>query len=170
MTGVTSPPTLVSVNLLATVEQASTGPDPYRVDADGAPYVPVGDGGIVLGVRLGDGVWDHRGDHAAPGACLVHADPAAGYALAAQACAGNLAEVRTGAAAGETGAVIGKRGEGGRVIAAFDQAVLRRLGPATRWRCAAGARARPAPWPGSRCATSTPRCWTGCRSGSPAAR
>jgi hypothetical protein len=61
-------PALVSVNLLATVEQASTGPDPYRVDTDGAPYVPVGDGGIVLGVRLGDGVWDHLGDHAAPGA------------------------------------------------------------------------------------------------------
>ena len=91
--------------------------------------MPVGDGGIVLGVRLGDGVWDHLGDHAAPGACLVHADPAAGYALAAQACVGNPVEVRTGAAAGETGAVLGKRGEGGRVIAAFDQAVLRRLRP-----------------------------------------
>ena len=63
----------------ATVEQASIGPDPYRVDADGAPYVPVGDGGIVLGVRLGDGgVGRTVGDHAAPGACLVHADPAAG--------------------------------------------------------------------------------------------
>ena len=120
---------LISANMLATVEQASTGSDPYRVDADGVPYVPVGDGGIVLGVRLGDGAWDHAGDHAAPGACLVHADPAAGYALAAQACAGNLAEVRTGAAAGETGAVIGKRGEGGRVIVVFDQSVLRRLRP-----------------------------------------
>jgi Domain of unknown function (DUF4438) len=93
------------------------------------PYVPVGDGGIVLGIRLGDGAWDHLGDHAAPGACLVHPDPAAGHALAAQACAGNLAEVRTGAAAGETGAVLGQRGEGGRVIVVFDQAALRRLRP-----------------------------------------
>jgi hypothetical protein len=50
---------LVSVNLLGTVEQAAVGPDPYRIDADGAPYVPADDGGVVLGVRLGDGAWQH---------------------------------------------------------------------------------------------------------------
>jgi hypothetical protein len=120
---------LVSVNLAAVVEQASVGSDPYRIDADGAPYVPVGDGGVVLGVRLGDGAWAHVGDHAAPGACLVHADPAAGYALAAQACVGNVVTVRTGAAAGAQGAVLGKRGEGGRIIASFAQDVLARLRP-----------------------------------------
>jgi hypothetical protein len=120
---------LVAVNLAAVVEQASVGSDPYRIDADGAPYVPVGDGGVVLGVRLGDGAWAHAGDHAAPGACLVHADPAAGYALAAQACVGNVVTVRTGAAAGAVGAVLGKRGEGGRIIASFAQDVLARLRP-----------------------------------------
>jgi hypothetical protein len=120
---------LVSVNLTAFIEQASVGPDPYRIDADGAPYVPVGDGGIVLGVRLGDGVWEHIGDHAAPGACLTHNDPAAGHGLAAQACIGNVVTVRTGAAAGEQGMVTGKRGEGSRVIATFAQPVLRRLRP-----------------------------------------
>ena len=120
---------LVDVNLAGIVEQASVGVDPYRIDADGQPYVPVGDGGIVLGVRLGDGVWDHPGDHAAPGACLVHPDPAAGHALAAQACAGNLVTVRTGAATGRAGAVIGKRGEGGRVVAVFPQDTLRLLRP-----------------------------------------
>ena len=120
---------LVDVNLAATVEQASVGSDPYRIDADGVPYVPVGDGGIVLGVRLGDGVWEHPGDHAAPGACLVHQDPAAGYALAAQACIGNPVTVRTGAAAGRAGTVVGKRGEGGRVIAVFPQDTLRLLRP-----------------------------------------
>jgi hypothetical protein len=120
---------LVSVNLAATVEQAAVGADPYRIDADGAPYVPVGDGGIVLGVRLGDGVWEHAGDHAAPGACLVHSDPAAAHALSAQACIGNPVTVRTGAAAGRAGVVIGKRGEGGRVIAAFAQDTLRQLRP-----------------------------------------
>ncbi len=121
--------TLVSVNLAAAIEQASVGPDPYRIDADGAPYVPAGDGGIVLGVRLGDGVWEHVGDHAAPGACLTHGDPAAGYALSAQACIGNVVTVRTGAAAGERGMVTGKRGEGGRVIVTFAQPVLGRLRP-----------------------------------------
>jgi Domain of unknown function (DUF4438) len=120
---------LVSVNLAATVEQATVGADPYRIDADGAPYVPVGDGGIVLGVRLGDGVWAHPGDHAAPGACLVHPDPAAAHALSAQACIGNPVTVRTGAVAGRAGVVIGKRGEGGRVIAAFAQDTLRQLRP-----------------------------------------
>jgi hypothetical protein len=120
---------LVSVNLAASVEQASVGTDPYRIDADGAPYVPTGDGGIVLGVRLGDGVWERIGDHAAPGACLTHSDPAAGYALSAQACIGNVVTVRTGAAAGERGMVTGKRGEGGRVIATFTPPVLGRLRP-----------------------------------------
>jgi hypothetical protein len=121
--------TLVSVNLAAVIEQASVGADPYRIGADGAPYVPAGDGGIVLGVRLGDGVWEHVGDHAAPGACLTHSDPAAGYALSAQACIGNVVTVRTGAAAGQRGMVTGKRGEGGRVIATFAQAVLSQLRP-----------------------------------------
>jgi hypothetical protein len=120
---------LVDVNLAATVEQASVGSDPYRIDADGFPYVPVGDGGIVLGVRLGDGVWEHPADHAAPGACLVHPDLAAGYALSAQACIGNPVTVRTGAAAGRAGTVVGKRGEGGRVIAVFPQDTLRLLRP-----------------------------------------
>ncbi|TVZ05974.1 DUF4438 domain-containing protein [Trebonia kvetii] len=120
---------LVDVNLAGVIEQASVGSDPFRIDADGAPYVPVGDGGIVLGLRLGDGVWDRAGDHAAPGACLGHPDPAAGYALVAQACIGNPVTIRTGAAAGRAGVVIGKRGEGGRVIATFPQDTLRLLRP-----------------------------------------
>jgi len=120
---------LVSVNLAATIEQASVGADPHRIDVDGEPYVPAGDGGIVLGVRLGDGVFDHVADHAAPGACLTHPDAAAGYALSAQACIGNVVTVRSGAAAGERGVVTGKRGEGGRVIATFAPDVLARLRP-----------------------------------------
>lgn len=120
---------LVSVNLLGTVEQAEVGLEPYRVSRDGAPYVPVGDGGIVLGVRLGDDAAAPETDHAAPGACLVGADAAAGYALSAQACVGNPVWVRSGGAAGARGAVLGKRGEGTRVIVVLDQADLRRLRP-----------------------------------------
>lgn len=120
---------VVSVNLLGTVEQAEVGPEPYRVSRDGVPYVPVGDGGIVLGVQLGDSAATRGTDHAAPGACLVATDPAAGYALAAQACIGNPVWVRTGQAAGARGAVLGKRGEGTRVIVVLDQADLRRLRP-----------------------------------------
>ena len=109
----------VTVNLLGVVEHPAFGDSPYRVDAGGAPYVPVGDGGLVLGVRLGDSVFATGGDHVAPGACLVHPDDAARHALALYSCVGNRAEVRSGAAARAVGAVLGKRGEGGRVITGF---------------------------------------------------
>jgi len=120
----------VAVNLLGVVEQPELGGTPYRVDCDGRPYVPAGDGGIVLGLRLGESVFARDADHAAPGACLVHPDQAARHALAAYSCIGNLAVVRTGRAAGARGAVLGKRGEEGRVIAAFAQEDLARLRPA----------------------------------------
>jgi hypothetical protein len=120
----------VAVNLLGVVEQPEFGGTPYRVDADGRPYVPAGDGGIVLGLRLGESVFARDADHAAPGACLVHPDQAARHALAAYSCIGNPAVVRTGRAAGARGAVLGQRGEGGRVIAAFAQEDLARIRPA----------------------------------------
>jgi hypothetical protein len=120
----------VAVNLLGLVEQPELGGTPYRVDADGRPYVPAGDGGIVLGLRLGESVFARDADHAAPGACLVHPDQAARHALAAYSCIGNLAVVRTGRAAGARGAVVGKRGEAGRVVAAFAQEDLARMRPA----------------------------------------
>jgi hypothetical protein len=119
----------VAVNLLGQVEHPVFGDSPYRIDADGAPYVPVGDGGLVLGVRLGDSVFDTSGDHVAPGACLVHPDAAAQHALLLYACIGNRAEVRTGASAGAVGAVLGKRGETGRVIAGFDADELAAMRP-----------------------------------------
>jgi hypothetical protein len=120
---------LVSVNLLAFVDQGEVGTDPYRINRDGAPYVPVGDGGVVLGLRLGDSVFGHVGDHAAPGACLVHPTDAARHALVGLACLGNRVTVRSGDAVGATGAVLGKRGGGERVIAVFPADVLARLRP-----------------------------------------
>ena len=119
---------VTSVNLVGYAEHPVLGESPYRVDRDGASYVPVGDGGIVLGLELGDSVFKLAADHAAPGACLTHPDAAARHALAAFACVGNRVVVRTGPAAGAIGSVIGKRGEAGRVIAglaAADLAVLR---------------------------------------------
>ena len=128
MTGEAAP-RLVAVNLLGVVEHPALGDTPYRVDRDGRSYVPAGDGGIVIGLCLGDSVFGLLGDHAAPGACLVHPDPAARHALASYCCIGNRARVRTGAAAGAEGAVVGKRGEDGRVIVAFGQDDLARLRP-----------------------------------------
>jgi hypothetical protein len=119
----------VTVNLLGAVEHPALDGSPYRIDRDGRPYVPAGDGGIVLGLELGDSVFALDADHAAPGACLIHADPAARHALAAYACVGNEVRVRTGAAAGARGVVLGKRGEEGRVIAGFAAADLARIRP-----------------------------------------
>jgi hypothetical protein len=119
----------VATNLGGTVETPELSGSPTRVDADGHPYVPTGDGGIVLGVRLGDGVFATDADHAAPGACLVHAEQPARHALTSYACLGNPVTIRTGAAAGERGVVLGKRGELGRVIACFAPDVLERLAP-----------------------------------------
>ena len=119
----------VAVNLLGLVEHPELGDTPYRVSADGRPYVPAGDGGIVLGLRLGESSFGRDADHAAPGACLVHPDPAARHALTIYSCIGNQATVRTGQAAGARGVVVGKRGELGRVVVSFDQEDLTRMRP-----------------------------------------
>lgn len=119
----------VAVNLLGVVEHPELGGTPYRVDGDGRSYVPAGDGGIVLGPRLGESVFAWDADHAAPGACLVHPDQAARHALTAYSCIGNQLVVRTGHAAGTRGAVLGQRGEQGRVIAWFPAEDLARMRP-----------------------------------------
>lgn len=120
----------VAVNLLGIVEHPSfEAALPYSVDLDGRPFVPTGDSGVVLGVRLGDRVdaWDT--DMVVPGVTLVHRDGGARAALTALSCIGNLLTVRTGPAAGAIGYVAGKRGELGRVVGAFAQRDLERLRP-----------------------------------------
>ncbi len=123
-------PRAVAVNLLGLAEQPEFGDTPYRVGAEGNPYVPAGDGGIVLGVRLGESVFARDADHAAAGACLVHPDQAARHALTIYSCIGNRVVIRTGRAAGARGVVVGKRGEAGRVIVSLAQDDLARLRPA----------------------------------------
>jgi hypothetical protein len=120
----------VAVNLLGYAEHPESGNSPFLVSADGHPYVPAGDGGIVLGLQLGESAFSRDADHAAPGACLVHPDPAARHALTIYSCIGNQVTVRSGGAAGARGLVIGKRGEQGRVVAWFEQADLARMRPA----------------------------------------
>ncbi|WP_018680374.1 DUF4438 domain-containing protein [Actinokineospora enzanensis] len=118
---------LVRTTLLGVVETPRLGATPHLVDRDGVPYVPTATGGVVLGLRLGDGVFDVDADHAAPGVTLVHPDPAACHALTAFACLGNTAVVRSGDARGATGRVLGKRE--GRVIVVYTQDVLARMVP-----------------------------------------
>ena len=119
----------VAVNLAGVAEAPAMGSTPYRLDVDGHPYVPVGDGGIVLDVALGDLVTDAVGDHVAPGVSIGHPDQAARHGLTAYACVGNPVVVRSGAAAGTQGRVFGKRGEDGRVLVWLPADALARLRP-----------------------------------------
>jgi len=45
MTAHTIAPTTVAMNLAGVVEQPGLDSNPYLVDADGHPYLPIGDGG-----------------------------------------------------------------------------------------------------------------------------
>jgi hypothetical protein len=121
---------LVANNLLGFVEDAVLTPMvAYRIDRDGHPYVPIGDGGIVLGVQLGDSVFATDGDHAAPGVTLVHSDAGARFALTAFSCLGNEVIVRSGLSVGSIGRVVGKRGESGRVIVSLPDEAMAQLMP-----------------------------------------
>ncbi|OFE14375.1 DUF4438 domain-containing protein [Humibacillus sp. DSM 29435] len=122
-------PTLVATNVAGVVEHPGLDNNPYLIDVDGRPYVPIGDGGVVLGISLGDSVFAFDTDHASAAVSLVHSDPAARYALTAFACLGNAVTVRSGAAAGAGGVVLGKRGEQGRVLAWFPPETLATIVP-----------------------------------------
>ena len=121
--------TTVAMNLAGVIETPGMESSPYLTDIDGLPYVPVGDGGVVLGLSVGDGVFAFDAEHASPGVSLVHADQAARHAVTAFACLGNRVTVRSGAAAGAVGTVFGKRGEEGRVLVVFAPDTLAVLVP-----------------------------------------
>jgi hypothetical protein len=82
--------------------------NPYEVSADGAPFVPVGAGGVCYTVRVGMPALGWAADQVEPGASIAHPSPSANEALSVFACVGNAARVRSGAAAGAEGTVVGK--------------------------------------------------------------
>ena len=80
----------------------------YRVDADGAPFVLPGMGGVTLGVHPGDAATGYAADHLEPGLSIRHRAVDANYALQFLSCVGNVVTVRSGPAAGATGRVVGQ--------------------------------------------------------------
>lgn len=80
----------------------------YRVDADGAPFVLPGMGGVTLGVHPGDPAAGYAADHLEPGLSIRHRDEQANYALQFLSCVGNTVTVRSGPSAGARGRVIGQ--------------------------------------------------------------
>jgi Domain of unknown function (DUF4438) len=109
--------------------------NPYDVDADGAPFVPVGAGGVQYRVKVGMEASGWAADQVEPGASIANPAPAANEALLVYACVGNRAVVRTGAAATAEGVVLGKH-EAFRaykhVLVHFADDVLAKLVPGDR--------------------------------------
>jgi hypothetical protein len=113
----------VRVRLTATVSPAQAN---AVSDRSGTRRVRPGQGGVVLGHRIGGPAGRWASDHLEPGASLSHPDPAAYAALQALCCVGNRVVVRSGAAAGAEGFVYGKHGG---VLATFAEPDLERLVP-----------------------------------------
>lgn len=95
-------------------------------DAAGVAHTLPGQGGVRLGVRLGDPASGFLGDHLEPGIALHHPDPAANRALQILASVGNRVTMTGGPAAGAEGRVYGKHGG---VLCIFPQADLARMAP-----------------------------------------
>jgi Domain of unknown function (DUF4438) len=121
--------TTVTVNALGYVGHSESSGEPFRIDRHGVTYVPTGDGGIVLNYRVGDSIFALDADHASPGVSVSHPNPDAAHSLVAQSCIGNIAQVRTGAATGALGVVLGKRGEGSRVLVLFAPEIMELIRP-----------------------------------------
>ncbi len=80
----------------------------YRTDADGAPFILPGMGGVTLGVHPGDPAAGYAADHLEPGLSIRHRQDRPNMALQFLTCVGNVVTVRSGPAAGVQGRVIGQ--------------------------------------------------------------
>jgi uncharacterized protein DUF4438 len=99
---------LVVTAVLGEVTTPVMAENPYEIGADGTPFVPVGAGGICYNVKVGMAALGWAADQVEPGLSIANPDAAANDALAVFACVGNSVTVRSGAAAGASGTVIGK--------------------------------------------------------------
>lgn len=84
--------------------------EPYRLAADGTPFLLPTYGGIVYNVSVGDRAFGWAADCIHPGISIRQADDVKNRGLNVFACLGNRARVMTGAAAGAAGMVTGKSG------------------------------------------------------------
>ncbi|SIQ45959.1 protein of unknown function [Rhizobium sp. RU35A] len=114
--------------------------EPYRLAADGTPFLLPTFGGIVYNVSVGDRAFGWAADCIHPGVSIKGADDLKNRGLNVFACLGNTAVVMTGQAQGAKGVVTGKSGrfseqvivhfpvEVRRKMAVGDQIVVRALG------------------------------------------
>ena len=108
-----------------------------KVASDGAPYIPVGAGGINYSVRMGDPAFGWAwGDHVEPCVSIENRDANANGGLSTFSCIGNEAlivfsrmEMKEGKGKPVTGVVVGKHQHGTheRVLVHFPKRVMERL-------------------------------------------
>lgn len=117
---------LVRVRLVGWIQPTAAN---HVVDHRGQLLVLPGQGGVVLGVGLGDRAGGWMGDHVEPGVSISHPEPEANRALQVFSCVGNRAVMLDGPAAGASGVVSGKHGA---VLVAFDPKDVSRIAPQER--------------------------------------
>lgn len=122
---------LVSVSVMGTVAHPAfpgLPAEPYRLAADGTPFLLPTYGGVVYNVSVGDPAYGWRADCVHPGVSIAHATDTGNRGLNLFACVGNEAVVMTGGAVGERGVVTGKSGRfSEQVIVHFPKAVRERV-------------------------------------------
>jgi hypothetical protein len=102
--------------------------EPYRLSADGKPFLLPTWGGIVYNVSVGDSAFGWAADCIHPGVSIKGTDDARNRGLNIFACLGNVAVAMTGQAQGEKGVVTGKSGRfSEQLIVHFPKAVRRKM-------------------------------------------
>lgn len=100
--------------------------EPYRLSAEGTPFLLPTFGGIVFNVSVGDSAYGWAADCIHPSVSIAHADANKNRGLNIFACVGNKAMIMSGRAKGKTGVVTGKSGRfSDQVIIHFDKATRR---------------------------------------------
>jgi uncharacterized protein DUF4438 len=99
---------LLVTAVVGEVTSPSMAANPYEVDAEGRPVVPVGMGGVCYNVKVGMSALGWAGAEVEPGISIANPAAPANEALNVFACVGNRAVLRSGDAAGVEGVVVGK--------------------------------------------------------------
>lgn len=105
--------------------------EPYRLAANGTPFLLPTYGGIVYNISVGDSAFGWAADCIHPGISIRQADDLKNRGLNVFACIGNRAKVMTGQAQGTIGVVTGKSGR-------FSEQVIVHIPKAARERMAVG--------------------------------
>lgn len=105
--------------------------EPYRLAADGSPFLLPTFGGVVYNVSVGDSAYGWLADCVHPSVSIAYPADTGNRGLNIFACVGNEATVMTGDAKGQKGVVTGKSGR-------FSEQVIVHLPKAVREHVAVG--------------------------------